>query len=95
MNTRRETLTFDVSDNDHDDEAVVVGVVGVVNAGGDLTGADDFLQGDQHQLHGQEGHTFIEEVQWAVEDQVPVFGYDREKIRYQGKISPLSFRSSW
>lgn len=66
-----KTPTFDVSDDDHDEEAVVVGVVGVVNAGGDLTGADHLLQGNQHQLDGQESHTFIEEVQWAVKDEVP------------------------
>ncbi|TNN34028.1 hypothetical protein EYF80_055816 [Liparis tanakae] len=63
------SLTFDVSHDDHDEEAVVVGVVGVVNAGGDLASADDFLQGDQHQLDGQEGHALIEEVQGAVEDE--------------------------
>lgn len=73
-----ETLTFDVSNDDHDEEAVVVGVVGVVNTGGDLTSADDLLQGDQHQLDRQESHTFIEEVQWAVKDEVPEFGFDRE-----------------
>lgn len=68
----RNTLTFDVSDDDHDEEALVVGVVSVVNARGDLTCADDFLQGDQHQLDRQEGHTFMKEVQWAVKDEVPV-----------------------
>lgn len=47
-------------------------MVSVVNAGGDLTSADDFLQGDQHQLDGQEGHTLIKEVEWAVKDEVPV-----------------------
>lgn len=65
-------LTFDVSDDDHDEEAVVVGVVGVVNTGGDLTSADDLLQGNQHELDWQEGHALVEEVQRAVEDEVPV-----------------------
>lgn len=64
-------LTFDVSNDDHDEQAVVVGMMGVVNAGCDLTSADDFLQGDQHQFDGQERHAFIEEVQWAVKDEVP------------------------
>lgn len=50
---------------------MVVGVVSVVNTGGDLTSADDFLQGDQHQLDGQERHAFIEEIQGAVKDEVP------------------------
>lgn len=64
--------TFDVSDNDHDEEAVVVGVVRMVNAGSDLARADHLLQGDQHQLDRQEGHTLVEEVEGAVKDQVPV-----------------------
>lgn len=71
--------TFDVSHDDHDEEAVVVGVVGVVNASSDLACADDFLQGHQHQLDGQEGHTFVEKVEGAVKDQVPVFGFVRKK----------------
>lgn len=64
--------TFDVSHDDHDEEAVVVGVVSVVNAGSDLARADHLLQGDQHQLDRQEGHTLVEEVEGAVKDQVPV-----------------------
>lgn len=40
------TLTFDVSDNDHDEEAMVVGVVSVVDTRCDLTGTDNFFQGD-------------------------------------------------
>lgn len=56
------TPTFDVSDNDHDEEAVVVGVVGVVYASSDLAGADDFFQGDQHKFDRQESNAFIEEV---------------------------------
>lgn len=64
--------TFDVSHDDHDEEAVVVGVVGVVDAGGDLASADHLLQGDQHQLDRQEGHALVEEVEGAVKDQVPV-----------------------
>lgn len=70
-NGHRQSLTFDVSDNDHDEEAVVVGVVSVVDTRGDLTGTDNFFQGDQHQLDGQERHTFIEEVQRAVKDKIP------------------------
>lgn len=72
-------LTFDVSNDDHDEEAVVVGVVSVVNTRCDLPCADDFLQGDQHQFDGQESHTFIEEVQWAVKDEVPAFVFDRKE----------------
>lgn len=64
--------TFDISHDDHDEEAVVVGVVSVVNAGSDLARADHLLQGDQHQLDRQEGHTLVEEVEGAVKDQVPV-----------------------
>lgn len=67
------TPTFDISDDDHDEVAMVVGVVSVVNTCSDLTSTDHFLQGDQHQLDGQESHTFIEEVQWAVKEEVPVF----------------------
>lgn len=66
------TLTFDVANEHHDEEAVVVGVVGVVNTCGDLAAADDFLQGDQYQLDGQESHAFVEEVERAVKDEVPV-----------------------
>lgn len=47
-------------------------MVGVVDACSDLASADDLLQSDQHQLDGQEGHTFVEEVQGAVKDEVPV-----------------------
>lgn len=43
-------VTFDITDDDHDEVAMVVGVVGMVDAGGNLARADDFLQGDQHQL---------------------------------------------
>lgn len=64
-------LTFDISDDDHDEVAVVVSVVGVVNASGDFTGADDFLQRHQHEFDGQEGHALVEEVERAVEQQVP------------------------
>ncbi len=70
---KKVTLTFDVSNDDHDEEAVMVGMVGVVNTSGDLTSAYNFLHCNQHQLDGQEGHTFIEEVQWAVKDEVPEF----------------------
>lgn len=80
------TLTLDISNNDHDEEAVVVGVVSVVNARCDLTSADDFLQGDQHQLDRQESHTFIEEVQWAVKDEVPGFVFDRKEMVEDGNI---------
>lgn len=66
--------TFDVSNDDHDEEAVVVGVVGVVDAGSDLARADHLLEGDQHQLDRQEGDTLVEEVEGAVKDQVPVRG---------------------
>lgn len=76
----RETPTFDVADDDHDEEAMVIGVVGVVDTSGDLTGADDLLQGDQHQLDGQESHTFVEEVQRTVKDEVPVFEYETERV---------------
>lgn len=44
----------------------------MVDAGGDLARADHLLQGDQHQLDRQEGHALVEEVEGAVEDQVPV-----------------------
>lgn len=54
-------------------------MVGMVNTGSNLTGADDFLQGDQHQLDRQESHTFIEEVQRAVKDEVPVFVFDTRR----------------
>lgn len=83
-----KTPTFDVSDNDHDKEAMVVGVVGMVNSGGDLAGTDDFLQGDQHEFDRQESHAFIEEVQWAVEDEVPVFvlGIEKNKLS-EGRLS--------
>lgn len=70
--------TFDISNDDHNEEAVVVGMVGVVNPCGDFTGAYNFLQGDQHQLDGQETHTFIEEVQGAVKDEVPAIESDTE-----------------
>lgn len=84
-----KTRTFDVAHDDHDEEAVVVGVVGVVNAGGDLARADDFLQRDQHELDGQESHAFVEEVHWAVEEEVPVFGLDTA----EGKIRCQSLES--
>lgn len=51
-------------------------MVGVVNPCGDLTSAHNFLQGDQHQLDGQETHTFVEEVQRAVKDEVPAIEID-------------------
>lgn len=70
---KHTTLTFDISNDHHDEEAVVVGVVGVVNPCSDLTDADDLLQGDQHQLDRQESHAFVEEVQGAVKDQIPVW----------------------
>ena len=81
----RTLLTFDVSNDDHDEEAMVVGVVGVVDAGGDLAGAHHLLQGDQHQLDGQERHTLIEEVQRAEEDQVPD-GTDQRRQSGNGKV---------
>jgi len=92
MNT---SLTFDVSHDDHDEEAMVVGVVGVVNAGGDLASADDFFQGDQHQLDGQEGHALIEEVQGAVEDEVPEEEEPgvRERGWYTGHVLKLHSHS--
>lgn len=68
----RRRTTFDVSHDDHDEEAVVVGVVGMVDAGSDLARADHLLESDQHQLDRQEGHAFVEEVEGAVKDQVPV-----------------------
>lgn len=82
-----ENLTFDVSNDHHDEEAVVVGVVGVVNTCSDLTSADHFLQGDQHQLDGQESHTFIEEVQRAVKDEVPEFDTETEKLDFNNKMN--------
>lgn len=73
-------LTFHVTDDDHDEEAMVISVVSVVNTGSDLTSADDLLQGDQHQLDGQERHTFIEQVEGAVEDEVPVFVFTEVRL---------------
>lgn len=91
-NSKREAdlqpLTFDISDNDHDEEAVVVGMVSMVNARCDLACADNFLQGDQHQFDGQESNTFIEEVQRAVKDKVPVVVLGRrERLSEWGKMS--------
>lgn len=73
-------LTFDVPDDDHDEEAVVVGVVSVVDPRCDLAGAHHFLQGHQHQLDGQESHTFVEEVERAVKDKIPGGGGAEEDI---------------
>ena len=67
------TLTFDISNDDHDEETMVVGVVSVVYTCGDLTSANDFLRSNQHKLDGQESHTLVEEVQRAVKDEVPGF----------------------
>lgn len=69
----------------------MVGVVGVVDAGGDLTGADDLLQSHQHQLDRQEGHTLIEEVQGAVKDEVPVQVYQRRVIMKQSASGTKTF----
>lgn len=55
-------------------------MVSMVNACCNLTCANDFLQGNQHQLDRQESHTFIEEVQWAVKDEVPGFVLDRKEM---------------
>lgn len=59
-------------------------MVGVVNTCSDLTSADDFLQGDQHQLDGQESHAFIEEVQWAVKEEVPEKDGGEQDLRVRG-----------
>lgn len=72
-NYRCKTRTFDISNDHHDEEAVMVGVVGMVDTCGDLTDADHLLQGHQHQLDRQESHAFVEEVQGAVKDQIPVW----------------------
>lgn len=78
--------TFDISNDHHDEEAVMVGVVRVVNTCGDLADADHLLQGHQHQLDRQEGHTFIEEVQGAVKNQIPVcISYREEDDTKNGK----------
>lgn len=63
-----ETPTFDVADDDHDEEAVMVGMMGMVHAGCNFTSADNLLQGYQHKLYRQESHTFVEQVQWAKKD---------------------------
>lgn len=73
--------TFDVSYDDHDEEAVVVGVVSVVNPGGDLTSAHDLLQSDQHQFDRHERHALVEEVQRAVEDEVSSIFHGRTAHR--------------
>lgn len=72
----RTTPTLDVSNDHHDEVPVVVGMVGVVNTCGDLTSADHLLQSHQHQLDGQESDTFIEEVQRAEKDEVPVYVWE-------------------
>lgn len=96
-------LTFDVSDDDHDEEAVVVGMVSMVNTRCDLACADNFLQGDQHQFDRQESHTFIEEVQRAVKDKVPAVVLGRRERKdvssrhIQLLLRPASFKKniSW
>lgn len=104
-NSKREAdlrpLTFDVSDDDHDEEAVVVGMVSMVNTRCDLACADNFLQGDQHQFDRQESHTFIEEVQRAVKDKVPAVVLGRRERKdvssrhIQLLLRPASFKKTF
>ena len=63
--------TFDKANNDHDEPPIVVMVVGMVDPSGNLANPDHLLHGHENELDREEADALVEEVQGAVEDQVP------------------------
>lgn len=65
-------FTFDPAGGNHDEPPMVVVVVGVMDAHGDLSDSDYLLHGHKYKFHRQEADTLVKEVQGAEENQVPL-----------------------
>jgi len=68
---RYKILTLDITSNDHDQPAMVIRMVSVMDSSSDFASPDHFFQGHQHEFHRQKRHTFVEQVKRAEENQVP------------------------
>lgn len=65
-------FTFDPASGDHDEPPVVVVVMRVMDAHGDLADSHHLLHGHEDEFHRQEADTLVKEVQGAEENQVPL-----------------------
>lgn len=65
-------FTFDPASGNHDEPPVVVVVMGVMDAHGDLPDSHYLLHGHEYKFHRQEADTLVEKVQRAEENQVPL-----------------------
>lgn len=65
-------LTLDIASDDHDEPAMVIGMVSMVDSSNNFASADNFFHGHQHQLDGQERDAFVEQVKGTEEDEIPV-----------------------
>lgn len=64
-------FTFDPPGGDHDEPAVVVVVVCVMDAHSDLSDPDHLLHSHKDEFYGQKADALVEEVQGTEENQVP------------------------
>lgn len=64
-------FTFDPASGNHDEPAVVVVVMRVVDAHGYLSDSHHLLHGHKDEFHRQEADTLVKEVQGTEENQVP------------------------
>lgn len=88
-------FTFDPASGDHDKPPVVVVVMCVVDAHGDLSDSHHLLHGHEDEFHWQEADTLVKEVQGAEENQVP-FGERMTSISGEtDHRDPLEMRSRW
>lgn len=65
-------FTFDPPGGNHDEPPVVVVVMGVMDAHGDLANSHHLLHSHKDEFHWQEADTLVKEVQGAEENQVPL-----------------------
>lgn len=65
------TRTFDPSSSHHNEPAVVVLVMSMVDPGRNFANSDHLLHSHKDELHRQEANTLVEEVHGAEEYQIP------------------------
>ena len=65
-------FTFDPAGGNHDEPPVVVVVMGMMDAHGNLSDSHYLLHGHKYKFYRQEADTLVKEVQGAEENQVPL-----------------------
>lgn len=67
-NAEMTELTFDKSNDDHNEPTMVVMVVGMMDTRSDLANSDYLFHRHKNQFDRQKADTLVKKVQWAIED---------------------------